>query len=96
MKLVADTEKILDTSCRLSLAADELHQCMTDIELLVNSMMGEWLGEAGNEYVGKIVALKHEYLQLENLIKDFSAVLNDAADYYESYDNALTRKIEAI
>lgn len=96
MELITDTDRLLETSNQLLQSSECLQQCMIDIELLINSISCEWMGAAASEYVGKIVSLKYEYTKLEKLIADFSEILKTAADYYESYDSALARKIDSI
>ena len=96
MIFTAKTSELEDAANELEITAERLHQCMDGIELLVKALSGEWQGNAGKTYAGKIVMLRGEYDKLETLVRGLAGIVRTAAENYEELDSVLAGKINRI
>ena len=67
MKITVDTDRMRVVSGEIRTVVDTLRNNMDAIELLVNSMGGEWQGDAGKAYAGRLICVRRDFKQVEHI-----------------------------
>ena len=75
---------------------DELNQNMTHIENLVNSINGDWQGDAEKAYVSKILGIKEFYSRINSFLCLYANCLIDQATAYYEHEQEIYKKISLM
>lgn len=93
MRICVDADRLRDTANEIQQQITVLRQNMNDIECLVNSLNGEWQGDAEKAYASKILYIRKEYLEVEKFFRDYSSLLLRASEEYIQYEANLASRI---
>ncbi len=87
LRYKSDTIKIIN---------NDLRMLMENIEILVLSVNGSWQGDAEKAYSEKILFVKNQFEPIAMFFDDYSDLLRQFADEYESQESDMVSKINLI
>ncbi len=93
MDIFVEPNKLMQRSNDIRLIRSEIEKIMTNIELLVVSLNGNWQGDAERACSGKIIYIKKEYAEMLAFLNDYANLLDNCSIGYEQYDAELESKI---
>ncbi len=96
MKITVDTDRMRVVSGEIRTVVDTLRNNMDAIELLVNSMGGEWQGDAGKAYAGRLICVRREFKEVEHFFEEYASLLGRFSEEYARYEDDLAAKIRNV
>lgn len=96
MKITVDTDRMRIIGGEIRNVTAGLRNNMDAMELLVNSMNGEWQGDAERAYAGRLIYVRREFKEIEHFFEEYASLLSRFADEYRSYEDQLAGKIRNV
>lgn len=96
MKILVDADRMKIVSGEMRTTIDKLRYNMDSLEILVNSLSGEWQGDAEKAYAGKIIYVRREFKEVEKFFEEFATFLSQFSGDYLLHEDELAAKIQNV
>lgn len=96
MKITADADRMLAIGAEIRSMTDVLRDNMDAMELLVNSLNGEWQGNAERAYAGRLVCVRREFREVERFFEEYASLLCRFGEEYMRHEEELASKIRNV
>ena len=96
MRITVDTDRMAAISGAIRTVTDTLRDNMDSMESLVNSLSGEWQGNAGRAYASRILCVRREFKEVERFFEEYASLLSRFAEEYRSHEDELAAKIANV
>lgn len=96
MKITVDADRMLGISGEIRSTVDILRNNMDTMELLVNSLNGEWQGDAERAYASRLVYVRREFREVERFFEEYASLLGRFAEEYTRHEEELASKIRNV
>lgn len=96
MRITVDTDRMAAIGGEIRTVTDTLRNNMDAMEILVNSLSGEWQGSAGRAYAGRILHVRNEFKEVERFFEAYASKLERFAEEYRSHEDELAARIANV
>ena len=96
MKIIVDSGQMNYSAREIDLYLQFIRNNMDAITSLVLGLDGEWKGQAGEAYVGRIISIRTELERVETFMEEMARLLLQFSEDYERHEDELLTKINAI
>lgn len=96
MNILVDADRMKIVSGEMRTTIDTLRYNMDSLELLINSLSGEWQGDAEKAYASKIIYVRNEFKAVENFFEEFATFLSQFSEDYLLHEDELAMKIQNV
>ncbi|MBH0162756.1 MULTISPECIES: WXG100 family type VII secretion target [Fictibacillus] len=85
--------ELVDMSGRYSNESSQVGEQVSRLNAMISQLEGMWEGEASRAFSQQYEALKPSFLQMQQLLEDISAQLNNTSKALEDADNQIASQI---
>ncbi|MBH0158202.1 MAG: WXG100 family type VII secretion target [Bacillota bacterium] len=85
--------ELVDMSGRYSNESSQVGEQVSRLNAMISQLEGMWEGEASKAFSQQYEALKPSFLQMQQLLEDISAQLNNTSRALEDADNQIASQI---
>ncbi|ANC75675.1 WXG100 family type VII secretion target [Fictibacillus phosphorivorans] len=85
--------ELVDMSGRYSNESSQVGEQVSRLNSMISQLEGMWEGEASKAFSQQYEALKPSFLQMQQLLEDISAQLNNTSRALEDADNQIASQI---
>ncbi|MBD7965258.1 MULTISPECIES: WXG100 family type VII secretion target [Fictibacillus] len=85
--------ELVDMSGRYSNESSQVGEQISRLNAMISQLEGMWEGEASKAFSQQYEALKPSFLQMQQLLEDISAQLNNTSRALEDADNQIASQI---
>lgn len=96
MRITVDTDRMAAISGAIRTVTGTLRDNMDAMEILVNSLSGEWQGNAGRAYASRILCVRREFREVEHFFEEYASLLSRFAENYRRHEDQLAAKIANV
>ena len=96
MKILVDAERMQIVSTEMRTTIDTLRYNMNSMEVLVNSLNGEWQGDAEKAYASRMMYVRREFKEVEKFFEEFATFLSQFSEDYMRHEDELATKIQNV
>ena len=96
MKITVDADRMHSAAAEIRTTVDTLRYNMDTMELLVNSLNGEWQGDAERAFASKIVYVRNEFKEVEQFFREYASLLERFAEEYIRHEDEVTAKVRNV
>lgn len=93
MRITVDADRMAAISGAIRTVTDTLRNNMDAMEILVNSLSGEWQGSAGQAYASRILYVRSEFKEIERFFEEYASLLARFAQEYRDHEDELAARI---
>lgn len=93
MKITVDADRMNAVSGEIRVTVDALRNNMNQLEILINSLNGEWQGDAERAYAGRLVYVRREFREAERFFEECASLLGRFSEEYMRHEEELVVKI---
>ena len=87
-------DRMRQCSSEFRVCGQTFEDTIAKMQSLLNTLEGEWDGQACAEYVNQFNSLKPSFNKMRNLIEDLSLQLNGTANAVEELDTTIASKFK--
>lgn len=96
MQISVDTDELYKVGDGILSLKTEIENTLSQIEITVASLNGEWQGQAEIACENQIIFVKQQYSKLLSFFEECSETIKTCAERYNQYDAELTSKIQLV
>lgn len=96
MTITVDPDRMAAFGGAIRTVTDTLKNNMDAMDILVNSLSGEWQGSAGRAYASRILYVKSEFREVERFFGEYASLLERFAEEYRQYEEELAFRIANV